>query len=233
MLGKDSNLKLPDHDAELGYWIGVPYWGQGLIPEAAKELIRFGFEDLKLNKIWCGYFDGNIKSMRVQEKLGFKYQYTKENMPCAIEGEFHTVHVSCITKEVTMEISKEDMKSLIAAQQGELDAVLMYNALAKKVKDEKDAETFKQLAAEEGHHASVFKSLTNKVLKPKKTLAILVPFLYKLIGKKRLYPIIANSEYGADKNYAPLAEKFEIIQSVKSDEKRHGDTVMSLLEKKD
>ena len=40
MAGKDSNLNIPDTEAEIGYWIGVPYWGQGLIPEAARELIR-------------------------------------------------------------------------------------------------------------------------------------------------------------------------------------------------
>lgn len=53
-VGKASNLKLPEQEAEIGYWIGVPFWGQGLIPEAVKELIRHGFEDLKLEKIWCG-----------------------------------------------------------------------------------------------------------------------------------------------------------------------------------
>ena len=44
---------------------------RGLIPEAVRELMRYGFENLKLNKIWCGYFDGNEKSKRVQEKCGF------------------------------------------------------------------------------------------------------------------------------------------------------------------
>lgn len=62
--GNASTLNLPDTQGEIGYWIGVPFWGQGLIPEAVKELLRHGFEDLKLEKIWCGYFDGNIKSKR-------------------------------------------------------------------------------------------------------------------------------------------------------------------------
>lgn len=39
MIGQKSNLNLPNNEAEIGYWIGVPYWGQGLIPEAMKELI--------------------------------------------------------------------------------------------------------------------------------------------------------------------------------------------------
>ncbi|MCR5207494.1 MAG: rubrerythrin [Eubacterium sp.] len=128
-----------------------------------------------------------------------------------------------------MSISPEDMKVLLKAQQGELDAVLMYNALADAVKDEKDAEVFRQLAAEEGHHAAVFKALTNQTLKPKKTLAVIVPLLYKLLGKKRVYPIIAKSEYGAVDTYAPVAEKFPEAESVKNDEHRHGDTVFGLL----
>lgn len=128
-----------------------------------------------------------------------------------------------------MSISKEDIKVLLKAQQGELDAVLMYRALAKAVKDPKDAETFRQLAAEEGHHALVFKAMTGKTLQPKKTLAIFVPLMYKLIGKKKLYPIIAKFEYGAVNTYAPVAEKFPEVESVKNDEHRHGDTVMGLL----
>ena len=60
-------------------------------------------------------------------------------------------------------------------QQSELDAVLMYRALADTVKSEADAEVFRRLAAEEGGHAAVFKALTGTTLKPKKTLAALLP----------------------------------------------------------
>ena len=126
-------------------------------------------------------------------------------------------------------MADSDKSILLKSQQGELDAVLMYNALANAVKDPKDAQTFRQLAQEEGHHASVFKELTNQTLKPKKTLAVLMPILYKVIGKKRLYPLIAKGEYGAVKTYQPVAEKYPQVQSVKADEKRHGDTVIALL----
>ena len=50
MLGKAGNIGLPDSEGEIGYWIGVPYWGRGLIPEAVRELMRYGFENLKQNK---------------------------------------------------------------------------------------------------------------------------------------------------------------------------------------
>ncbi|EOS61803.1 hypothetical protein C815_00391 [Firmicutes bacterium M10-2] len=99
MIGKASHQSNSDTEGEIGYWIGVPYWGQGLIPEAVREMIRHGFEDQHLEKIWCGYFDGNEKSKRVQEKCGFTYHHTTENVPCVIPGLLRTEHVSCLTKE--------------------------------------------------------------------------------------------------------------------------------------
>lgn len=135
-----------------------------------------------------------------------------------------------------MTISKSNMKILLKSQQGELDVVMMYQALAKVVKDENDAATFRKLASEEDHHASVFHKLTQENIKPKKTLAFFITILYKLIGKKykligkkRLYTKIIKGEYQACENYAPVAEKFPEIESVKEDEKRHGDIVASLL----
>ena len=118
---------------------------------------------------------------------------------------------------------------VLKAQQGELDAVLMYNALAQVAEDSKDAETFRQLAADEGRHASVFKELSGQVLRAKRTKAILLPMLYKLVGKKRLYPLIAKGEYDAVKSYEPLVSRFPEVKSVQDDEQRHGDTMLSLL----
>ena len=69
MIGSQSNIGLPDDECEVGYWIGVPYWGQGLIPEAVRELQRHAFDDLGMQKIWCGYFDGN-QNLYVQDANG-------------------------------------------------------------------------------------------------------------------------------------------------------------------
>ena len=99
MIGTASNLNLPDTEGEIGYWIGVPFWGQGFIPEAVKELLCHGFEDLKLNKIWCGYFEGNIKSKRVQEKCGFIYHHTNKDIDWKLMGDIRTEHVTCMSRE--------------------------------------------------------------------------------------------------------------------------------------
>lgn len=96
MFGKDSSLDLPAGEAELGYWVGVPFWGRGIIPEASRELIRHAFCDLKLRRLWCGYFDGNEKSKRAQEKCGFVYHHTQENIYWKLTGDYRTEHITCL-----------------------------------------------------------------------------------------------------------------------------------------
>jgi len=60
--------------AELGYWIGVPYWGRGVATEAARAVMAFGFETLRLNRIYAHCFTGNIASQRVLEKMGMRHE---------------------------------------------------------------------------------------------------------------------------------------------------------------
>lgn len=94
-----NDLAAKDDEMELGYWIGVPYWGRGLIPEASREMLRHAFEDLNLARVWCGYYDGNERSKRVQEKLGFRYQRTTGNVPVPQLGETRRGFVQLMTKE--------------------------------------------------------------------------------------------------------------------------------------
>ena len=94
-----NDLASKDDELELGYWVGVPYWGQGLVPEASEEMLRHAFEDLGLARVWCGHYLGNEKSKRVQEKLGFKYQWTNENVPVPQMGETRTGIVNMMTRE--------------------------------------------------------------------------------------------------------------------------------------
>lgn len=94
-----SDLAEAEDEAELGYWLGVPYWGQGIVPEAASELLRHAFEDLGLSRVWCGYYEGNLRSGRVQEKLGFRFVRRTENAPVPQMGETRVGYVNLLTKE--------------------------------------------------------------------------------------------------------------------------------------
>lgn len=111
---KDSNkaigaieLKLNGHtdmtdennECELGYWLGKPLWGRGYMPEVARELLCRAFKVLGMLKIWCRYYYRNKKSKRVQEKLGFQYYHTCENVPVPLMNEFRIEHTNMVTKE--------------------------------------------------------------------------------------------------------------------------------------
>lgn len=73
--------------------------------EAARELLRYGFEELGMTAIWCGYYDGNEKSKRVQEKLGFVYHHTCEKVPVPLFDEIRTGHTNYMTKEQWRKLS--------------------------------------------------------------------------------------------------------------------------------
>lgn len=85
-------------EAEIGYWIGKPYWGQALIPEAVMTLLSRCFNDLHLNAVWCGYYEGNAKSKRVCEKCGFKFHHTNHDIISPL-GDKRTEHFYIMTKE--------------------------------------------------------------------------------------------------------------------------------------
>ena len=93
-----NDIAEEDDEYELGYWIGKPYWGQGIICEAAEELLRHAFIDLEMKRIWCGHYEGNGKSRRVMEKLGFIYHHTTNGLE--VLGEMRTGHVLLLTREV-------------------------------------------------------------------------------------------------------------------------------------
>jgi ribosomal-protein-alanine N-acetyltransferase len=65
--------------AELGYWIAMPLWGQGLMTEAATAATRWGFETLGLHKVTVGCIEDNVASRRVIEKIGFRYLGKQED----------------------------------------------------------------------------------------------------------------------------------------------------------
>lgn len=60
--------------AETGYWLGREYWGQGYMTEALCRLIRHGFEDLGLERIYAYCLTRNTASARVMRKAGMRYE---------------------------------------------------------------------------------------------------------------------------------------------------------------
>ena len=67
--------------------------------EAAEALVRHGFENLSMEKIWCGYYEGNFRSKGLQKKLGFRFQWKSENVDVPLMNEKRTGYVSSLTKD--------------------------------------------------------------------------------------------------------------------------------------
>ncbi|KRN31010.1 hypothetical protein IV40_GL001652 [Lactobacillus selangorensis] len=84
--------------AEISYWLGEPFWGQGLAPEAIAAVDRYGFETLHLAAIWCGYKDGNEQSKRAQAKQGYRYDRTIGQMPNPYLAETIVEHFTKLTR---------------------------------------------------------------------------------------------------------------------------------------
>lgn len=80
-LNGHTDMTERDDECELGYWLGR------------------AFEELGMTTVWCGYYDGNQKSKRVQEKIGFEYHHTCENVPVPLMNETRVGHTNVLTKE--------------------------------------------------------------------------------------------------------------------------------------
>lgn len=68
------SLIMEHRRAELGYWIGVPYWGRGYGTEAANAVLRVAFEDLGLHRVLSRHFLRNPASGRVLQKIGMRQE---------------------------------------------------------------------------------------------------------------------------------------------------------------
>lgn len=95
-------------ESELGYWLGKPFWGNDYMVEAAIALINYGFNELKLNIIWVGHYEGNYKSKRVIEKLGFSYHHTTNDLEVPLLNEKRIGHSYLMTKSRWSELKKQE-----------------------------------------------------------------------------------------------------------------------------
>jgi len=73
-IGLEMQTDIHKKSAELGYWIGEPFWGKGIASRAVPMMVEYGFQKFGLNRIYAGVYDYNIASCRVLEKSGFELE---------------------------------------------------------------------------------------------------------------------------------------------------------------
>lgn len=92
------HLNREHQKAELGYWLGKDFWGKGYLTEALAAILKFGFEELNLNKIYATHFLYNPGSGRVMQKAGMKFEGLQKQEYFQ-HGEFLDVHRYALLKK--------------------------------------------------------------------------------------------------------------------------------------
>lgn len=106
-LNGSTDMTERDDECELGYWLGKPFWGRGYMPEAVRAVLNRAFTELSMQTVWCGYYDGNEKSRRVQEKVGFVYHHTCDDVEVPLMKETRIGHTNVLTKVRWQELNQK------------------------------------------------------------------------------------------------------------------------------
>ena len=90
---------------EIGYVINPDYWGNGYATEAAGKVMKFAFEELKVNRVEARFMFGNDASLKVMSKIGMKFEgYLRESM--LVKGKFKTIGVASILRREYLLLGK-------------------------------------------------------------------------------------------------------------------------------
>lgn len=100
VVGLESDPKRSNSDIRMiGYWLDESHWGHGIMSEAAKEVIRYGFEELNLPMITANCFTYNIASKTIIEKLGMRKEGTLRQAEKRFDGKIFDIHMYSMTKD--------------------------------------------------------------------------------------------------------------------------------------
>jgi RimJ/RimL family protein N-acetyltransferase len=112
VVGSVAFINLDGHKAQVSYWIAPYMWGNGFAPDALRMLLKFGFEELKLVRIYAYVYSGNRASTRVLEKCGFVFEGThRKEWRKIIDGEekfFDSNYYSIIDDDFNKEKTNAD-----------------------------------------------------------------------------------------------------------------------------
>lgn len=101
-----GQFEIAENAKEIGFLLSNKYWGQGIMPEAAKAVMKYAFEVLEVPEIFISHAEANLQSGRVQEKLGFKIIGKNKNYRKWTDGNPTDAILRKMTKAEWLEISK-------------------------------------------------------------------------------------------------------------------------------
>lgn len=118
---------------------------------------------------------------------------------------------------------------LISAQQGEVNAALMYREFARLTNDAELNKIFLDSSADEGKHAALLSKYTNQKLKPNTNQAKLLGIMYKLLPKKVIFYAMYKGEYSGGNGYKAILNEYPEFEDMMNDEYRHGNIFKNML----
>ena len=126
-------------------------------------------------------------------------------------------------------MKQEVKEQLLKYQQGEIDGVLVYQALAKLAPNEEMKNTLLELAADEGRHGAILRKYTNEILTPSDESAKMMEQMYKQYGNK-IFEKIAEAEDKGGEMYEPFVNDIPEAKSMIEDELKHARIARSFLD---
>jgi len=84
IMGSVAFINVDGHKAQVSYWLTPAQWGRGVVPSALQQLLTFGFDDMKLVRIFAYVYSENKASARVLEKAGFAFEGTHRKEWCKV-----------------------------------------------------------------------------------------------------------------------------------------------------
>lgn len=145
---------------------------------------------------------------------------------------FHQNILKNIRGDIVKKISENALKIIEKMQQNELNESIIYDAIAKTVKDEKNKETLKRLAAEERAHYEIWKKFTKKELKPNKLKILKYKLIAHILGFTFAVKLMENGEAGAQREYELLEKEVEESKNIKKQEEEHEAALLDMLDEK-
>ncbi len=97
-----TNIDHTNKNAEIGYWLGKPFWGRKFMKEAGKIILEFAFKEVGLERVYARVLIPNIASSKLLEKLGFQYE-GKQRRAMIRFGEWYDAYTYSLLKEEFLE----------------------------------------------------------------------------------------------------------------------------------
>lgn len=95
-----TSFRFESDVGEIGYVLNPAYQGRGLATEAVRRIMRFGFEELQLHRIEARFMEGNVRSLRMMERVGMRLEgYARESMK--VKGRWRTIGTCAILASET------------------------------------------------------------------------------------------------------------------------------------